>query len=151
MPGPSNLYGVATPNRNAFVQGPMGDFLCPAGVVTTVLLSAPVIANSPGYYYPIVWGEVTYVNQATPPSDVYIGLQINGGSFVDHTQSDMNYYGAANAGYVQFFCLVGSTSNTLWAAPGSTIGIGIEPFTQPVQYRGYSPRFVCQLFRAADQ
>jgi hypothetical protein len=151
MPGPSNLYGVANPVLTSGVQGPSGDFTCPAGVLTVVLQTGPIIAPSPGYYYPMVWGVVIYGTGATPPSDVYVGLTINGGSFVDNYKADGNYYAIANATFDVNFALVGTPSNTLWRSPGSVIQIAIEPFTQPVSYRGYTPRFVYSLFRAADQ
>jgi hypothetical protein len=150
VPGPSNLYGVANPAILPVLAGMGAAVACPIGVETNLIDSGALIAPSSGYFYPVVFANIT-INYSSPATNVIIfGARIGAGS-------DFDSFGppgpsvVAGAWQLIFHTFIGSPSNTVWQAPGAHIFITGNPNSQITTVSNFSTQAWFALYRAPDQ
>ena len=148
----ANLYGVATPiiyPITSFLIG-AGNVACPANTETAIVRTPPLIAISPGYYYPITHFGIVVQYGGAGPGALQFGYRVVGGS--DQQNIGMNAATQlANAEGYWYNVLPGSVSQSAWLAPGTQMEITLNPQTNAVTaIYGGSYTFTW-LVRAPDQ
>jgi hypothetical protein len=149
---PANLYGVANPVCIAqFVPTiASGNVNCPIGTETAICTSAPFIAVSPGWYYPVVWACILTSPNGTGLTGVNVGARIGAGA-------DFWGYGVGpgpwqNTVYnIVPFVTVGPASSAPWTGAGSTISFTFNPTGQSLFVGAAGTTCVMAILRAPDQ
>lgn len=145
-----NVWGIANPTGVPAPASIGSDVPCPAGAGTWTLVSSALTANTPGNYYPIVWGNLAFLCGATPPTALTFSLAINNGAYVD-TQTVPPALLVASATLNIPVTMVGLNSGTAWLGAGSTVWIGVNPTGQAVTFKFAGSRLICALYRGPDQ
>lgn len=145
-----NIYGVANPilvpTALAVVGG--ADVSCPSGTKTTVIASGTLISQSPGSFFPIVWGTLFVVLGGTPPSALAVGAQLGSGASVDTMTVEPGLL-TASAELIIPVALVGSRSATAWYPTGSVVNVTVTPTGQTVTAK-LDSRAIVLLNRGPD-
>lgn len=146
----ANLYGVANAPGMPIRFGPASDTNIPANVWTTVCSSPPMIAPSPGWFYPIVWVVISTQFASPYPADFRVGLAIGAGAVVDQFTMDAIDFSTGG----RPICpgtLNGVASQVAWRGTGSVLNIQVYSATNPMIVPGYQTWCVGALYRAPDQ
>jgi hypothetical protein len=150
VPGPSNLYGVANPVAVPIILSTATLIACNPGVETTVLSSAPLVAPSAGFFYPLIFLAFLIQFGATLPTTLSFNARIGAGA--DFDQMGLNMSAATALGNIMYyFPLVGIPSNVAWAGSGSVLNLTINAAAQLVNFIGSGSRAIVALYRAPDQ
>lgn len=146
----ANLYGVANaPGLPSLAANSTADVNCPSGATTPVIVTAPLIAPSNGYFYAMLWAQLEITMGATVPASIYCGAAIGAGSFVNNFGYATGGFAANGTYYLPFYTFT-TPSQTAWQGAGSTVSMGVIPGGQAIVVRQYS-YMMATLFRAPDQ
>lgn len=148
MPGPSNLYGVASPVALPLTGEAVGPVNCNPSVETIIVTMPAMAAPSAGYFYPMLWFSCSVQQGATVPTSITIAAKIGAGSDFDSFYVVPASYMVNNYGYFSS-ALVGAASNVAWQGSGSVLNLTCNPAGQLVIV--YNIKWVAALFRAPDQ
>ena len=150
---PSNLYGVSNcpgiPLSGTF-QGSSGNLACPANVETNVIVSAPLIAPSQGYFYCAITGVMGVLLGATPPTFLTIAVKFTTGSDFTNYVVPTGML-VANAEIVTPVTFYSPALTTNWLAPGSIVNVTVLPQGQAIQALSGTAYSYFALIRAPDQ
>lgn len=144
-----SIYGVAWPGNATFGRNAGSNQTCPAGSETIIMTWSGIQASAPGFYYPLIFGNMAITLGATPPTALSVSYHINGGSSYGTLPLWTNLL-VANANLWYPFFSVGATSAVAYYPGPGTFTIGLNPVGQSVTYTDAPTSVRLFLMRGPD-